>query len=752
MRIKDGLFNQYPGISFYPIHKLFEYKREQQGIQLYCIHEDGMYKEKLNGKSFIINVSSPFENVLRFKTRYHTGGAEQLGKFILDDESTSNLDIKEIEDTILLETGNLSAMIEKDPFTIEYEYDAKRVSLNPIDTFGVVKINSEKDFVTASFSISPDEYIYGLGERFGPFVRNGQHVEIWHQDAGTISDKGYKNVPFYLSSQGYGLFVNSTEKVEYELGTEEVDKIKITHPGHELDFYLISGGTLKDILRNYTALTGRPPIIPKWSLGLWLSTSFTTTYNREIVLEHISGMHDREIPLSVFHFDCFWMKQRHWCDFRWDEQAFPNPEKLLGQIKNMGIKICLWINPYISEFSDLFDEGKNKGYFLRDPNGDVYQVDCWQPGVALVDFTNQDACSWYISKLETLIEMGVDTFKTDFGEGVPEDAVFMNGLDGRSMHNLYPLLYNKTVFELLEKRNGKNNALVFARSATAGSQIYPVHWGGDSDATYASMAAQLRAGLSLSLSGFSFWSHDIGGFFSKPTPDLFKRWIAFGLLSSHSRLHGDSSYRVPWDYDEETVSVLKHFTELRNCLIPYIYSLAWNANKNGIPVMRPMILEFPDDSACSYLDRQYMLGPSLLVAPVLESSGHVSFYLPEGVWTDFWTEKQHSGGRWLTQKCDYYSLPLFVQNNAIIPMGPVEQAQSRDSFKDLELHLYTPKYNSSFEIFDHGKVVTVSVKIECNNLIVLLDEEIEDLKVILHIDDVVIKKSLMGRDQKFELS
>ncbi len=297
-----------------------------------------------------------------------------------------------------------------------------------------------------------------------------------------------------------------------------------------------------------------------------------------------------------------------------------DPKSMLQRYHDKGLKICVWINPYIGQKSCLFEEGSEKGYLLKRTDGSVWQTDLWQPGMGLVDFTNPDACAWYQSKLRTLLDMGVDCFKTDFGERVPvKDIAYFDGSDPVKMHNYYTYLYNQTVFRLLEEVRGEGDAVLFARSATVGGQKFPAHWGGDCSATYVSMAETLRGGLSLSLSGFGFWSHDISGFEQTAPADIYKRWCQFGLLSSHSRLHGSSSYRVPWLFDEEACVVLKEFVNLKCRLMPYLYGQAVRAHEYGTPVLRPMFLDFPEDRACDTLDRQYMFGSSLLAALYLKN-------------------------------------------------------------------------------------------------------------------------------------
>ena len=343
---------------------------------------------------------------------------------------------------------------------------------------------------------------------------------------------------------------------------------------------------------------------------------------------------------------------------------------MLKRYHDRGLKICVWINPYIGQKSQLFQEGMEKGYLIKKTDSSIWQTDLWQAGMGLVDFTNPDAVVWYQGKLKTLLDMGVDCFKTDFGERIPvKDVAYFDGSDPVKMHNYYTYLYNKAVFELLEKERGKGEAVLFARSATVGGQKFPAHWGGDCSATYPSMAETLRGGLSLALGGFGFWSHDISGFESTAPADIYKRWCQFGLLSSHSRLHGSSSYRVPWLFDEEACVILKEFVNLKCRLMPYLYGQAVKAHVKGTPMLRPMFLDFPEDKACDTLDRQYMFGDSLLVAPIFKENGEVQYYLPEGTWYNLITGLKVEGGKWQKETHDYHSLPLMVRPNTILPMG-----------------------------------------------------------------------------------
>lgn len=526
-------------------------------------------------------------------------------------------------------------------------------------------------YLHEQLGLSPGEQVYGLGERFGPFVKNGQSVDLWNADAGTCSEQAYKNIPLYLTSRGYGVLVETGGGISFEVASEMTTRVQFSVEGQRLSYLVIDGPTPKDVLERYTRLTGRPPLVPDWSYGLWLSTSFTTDYDESTVMSFIDGMEERGIPLSVFHFDCFWMREFTWCDFVWDPSTFPDPAGLIRRLHDRGLKVCVWINPYIAQRSALFEEGLEEGFLLQTTSGDVWQTDLWQAGMALVDFTNPAAVAWYREKLGGLLDMGVDCFKTDFGERVPVRGIrWHDRSDPEKMHNHYTHLYNQAVFSLLVERRGEGDAVLFARSATAGGQQFPVHWGGDNDSTFPSMGETLRGGLSLAMSGFGYWSHDIGGFEGAPDTAVFKRWLPFGLLSSHSRLHGSSSYRVPWAFDEEAVEVARRFTVLKQRLTPYLQRMGQVAHERGTPILRPMVLEFPQDRTCGTIDTQYMLGDALLVAPVLDPQGDVEFYLPEGTWTSLLDGTTEEGGRWLTQNHGCLTLPLYVREGGDLGIEP----------------------------------------------------------------------------------
>ncbi|CAN2226954.1 COG1501 Alpha-glucosidases, family 31 of glycosyl hydrolases [Candidatus Nanopelagicaceae bacterium] len=612
----------------------------------------------LNSALFELEFSSPASDVIGVRIRHHRGGEDSLS-FDFDNHNPLTT-FSESEAAVEFSSGSLTAKLHRGTaFNIEFIADNRVITHQRGKSISIFN-DGDAHYLSAQLNLGVGELVYGLGERFTAFAKNGQSVDIWNADGGTSSEQSYKNIPFYLTNRGYGVFVNNTGNISFEVASESVEKVQFSAKTQDLQYFLIYGPTPAEILEKYTALTGRAPQLPEWSFGLWLSTSFVTDYDEKTVTAFIDEMEKREIPLDVFHFDCFWMREYQWCDFQWDPRTFPDPQAMLSRLKSKGLKISLWINPYIGQASPLFDEGKSGGFFLKRSDGSVWQWDLWQAGNAIVDFTNPQAREWFKSKLRPLLEMGVDCFKTDFGERIPTDVIYHNGADPMQMHNLYTQLYNATVWELLQEVKGKD-AIVFARSATVGGQKMPVHWGGDNSSSFESMAESLRGGLSLSLSGFGYWSHDIGGFEGHPDPAVFKRWLAFGLLSSHSRLHGNESIRVPWSIDEEAVDVTRTFTNLKKKLHPYLLETMREVSEKGLPMMRPMLLAFPDDPTSWFLDQQYMLGPDLLVAPIFNAEGDVTFYLPAGQWRNYFTNEIIEGGRWLTETHGFNSLPLYAR-------------------------------------------------------------------------------------------
>lgn len=713
----------------------YEYSILKDRLILYAPFNYTDHKgQTLDGGMMTIELSSPAKDIVGIKMYHHKGQKKHPPKFELNMDSVK-IEVLETDENLIFKTGNTEVKISLDEqLQIDFYYCGKLITQSFPRSKAWVKDDNNVYYISEQLSLSVDEKIYGLGERFTPFVKNGQTIDIWNEDGGTGTEQSYKNIPFYVSNKNYGVFVNSPDKVSYEIGSEKVSRVQFSVPGEVMEYFVLPGETLKEVLSKYTDLTGKATMPPAWSFGLWLSTSFLTDYDETTVTEFVDGMIERDIPLDVFHFDCLWMREYEWCNFTWDERMFPDPEAMLRRLKEKGLKICVWINPYIAQKSPLFDEGYENGYLLLRENGDVWQWDKWQAGLAVVDFTNPKAVDWYCSKLKVLLDMGVDSFKTDFGERIPTDVVYFNGADPNKMHNYYAYLYNEVVFDLLEKERGTDEAVVFARSASVGSQKFPVHWGGDCTSDYPSMAESLRAGLSFGLSGFAFWSHDIGGFEAGCSPDLYKRWTQFGLLSSHSRYHGSWEYKVPWLYGDEAVEVTRFFTKLKLRLMPYLIRQSKIAVESGTPVMRAMVIDFSEDLTTHTLDQQYMLGENLLVAPIFNDQGTCTFYVPNGgKWTHYLTNKIYEGGKWYQEKYDYFDLPLLARPNSLIVEGLHDQHAEYDYTKNIVIHAFEITQDVQVELPDLKGNTVAAIKIECqDNNFRIYGEGIDRFKIIFH--------------------
>ena len=572
--------------------------------------------------------------------------------------------------------------------------------------------------VAASFHLGPDERLFGLGEKFTKLDKAGQRIVSWTVDAlGSTSERSHKNVPFLWSSRGFGIFLDTGARVSWDLGATSLQSWTFEAEAPAIDFSVIHGPGPEKILAAFTSLTGRPPAVPSWSFGLWLSSG--GTYRDQTSIEALlEGIERHRLPADVIHIDPWWMRWRTYCDFEWDRGAFPDPEGLIRRIHGLGLKVCLWEHPYVSIESALFEHGKTNGYFVRKPDGQVHVIDyglslaprpdgrvrvagpkeTWNAPVAIIDLTHPGARAWFKDLHRSLLRMGVDVFKTDFGEDIPEDARFHDGRTGRELHNLYPLLYNAAVFEVTAEEKGRG--LVWSRSGTAGSQRFPVGWSGDPASDWDSFAATVRGGLSAGMSGLALWSHDIGGYRGAPDPELYVRWAQFGLFSSHSRMHGDSP-REPWLFGDEGLAIVKKFAGLRYRLFPYIQSAALEARDTGMPVIRALPLIFPDDPNAAAWDHEYMFGPSFLVAPVIRpmrdlgraggrlgGSPTLPVYLPAGDWVDYWTGRTYQGPGVVAAPAPLRFMPLFVRAGAIIPMMKAAERIPEGPVDPLEIELY----------------------------------------------------------------
>ncbi|THZ80035.1 glycoside hydrolase family 31 protein [Aureobasidium pullulans] len=733
MKFRDGMWLVAEGKRLEYAEEVYSINEAEDGKKLTLLCPTMQIRSRgdtLNRPTLTVELEAAMDDVLSVQITHWHGALNKGPHFDLfpSGRPTVNANIQKTEKGTTLSAGNLSATVSSTPHTFDIRFHNKTnthkltslhnrsvglsyspATSSPMQTSDMRNINHH---ILTQSTLSVGEQIYGLGERFGALNKVGQAISLWNADGGTSSEQAYKNIPFWMSNRGYGVFIDAPERVELEVGSERCCRVQTSVEGQRLKWYIIYGPSPKEILDKYTTLTGKPGKVPSWSFGLWLSTSFTTEYDDATVLSFLEGMRARSIPLEVFHYDCFWLRAFHWCDFIFSPAHFPDPASSISKLKASGLmnKVCVWINPYLGQASPVFKEAAEKGYLLKRKNGDIFQWDLWQSGMGIVDFTNPAAVEWYVGCLNKLFDIGVDSIKTDFGERIPSKDVvwFDSSLDPEKMHNYYAFIYNKVVYEALQKRFGKDEAVLFARAATAGTQRFPLQWGGDCESTFEAMAESLRGGLSLGMCGFSFWSVDIGGFEGTPDASIYKRWVQFGLLCSHSRLHGSNSYRVPWlvDNDDETEqgcsAVLRKFTQLKCRLMPYLYSTAMESIKHGLPVsVRAMAIEFPEDKTAWLCDQQFMLGESLLVAPVFDESGGVEFYLPAGKWTSFWDDEVVEGPKWVKETHKFDTLPLYVREGSILILGKEgEMRTTWDWTKDVEVKTFFPNEKSSFKLVD----------------------------------------------------
>ncbi len=562
-----------------------------------------------------------------------------------------------------------------------------------------------------SWSLAPGERLVGLGEQFGPLDRRGRRAVLWARDPkGILGPLSYFPIPFLMSDHGYGVFLHHAGPSVWEVGEPLLHTASLLVEEPYLDLFLMLGEGPRQVLARYIWLTGRPPLVPLWALGVWFSRCmYRDRAQVQGVAERLRAL---GIPGDVVHLDPLWLEgraRRAWdgCHFRWDEEAFGPPGELVRWLAERGFKLCLWENPYVWQDSELFREGWSKGYLVRGPDGGpMASLD--SPEATPVDFTRPEAVRWWQDLHRPYLRLGVAVFKTDYGEGLPKEAAMGDGRRGLEVHNLYPLLYSRAVFEVVQEERGEG--LVFARSGYAGSQRYPVHWVGDTPSTWEGMAAALRAGLSLSLSGVALWGHDIGGFWNpdnlQPPPrDLYIRWAQFGLLSPVARFHGIRG-REPWYYGEEAVRVVRRFARLRYRLLPYLWALVHAARATGMPLARPLLLEFPQDQASWEVDWEFMLGPYLLVAPVMSPQGRVSLYLPPGAWYDWWTGERVVGPRRQEVRMPLDRLPLYVREDSILPLAPAMAYVGRRAWSPLRLEIRV-RSRAALQVWDPRRPLQV---------------------------------------------
>ena len=594
------------------------------------------------------------DNIVAYKTEY---GSIEIQKY------PWRIVLKDKNGKIMTQTRHL------------IDNDSSQVKLLP---FSFIKRGSDNSrSINPVLTIAPGERIYGCGESFGALNKVGQKVQIMVTDPqGPETDGQYKPVPFFFSNRGYGVFLHTSAPITADFGASYIGADRLFMADEQLDMFVFFGEP-KDILNEYTNITGKSPMLPLWTFGTWMSR--ITYFSQEEGLEIAKQLRQHKIPSDVIHFDTGWFGVDWQCDYEFAKDRFKDPKGMLDQMKRDGFHTCLWQLPYFTPKNRFFREIVDGGMAVKNAAGSLPYED------AVLDFTNPKTVSWYQSKIEGLMKLGVATIKCDFGEAAPYDGFYHNGRGGLYEHNLYPVRYNKALWEQVE-RSHPGEGVIWARSAWAGSQRYALHWGGDAATTNTGMLGDLRGGLSFGLSGFSFWSHDMGGFVTASPEDIYRRWLPFGFLSSHTRAHG-APPTEPWLISESFTKAFRQAAEMKYKLMPYVYAQAKDCTERGLPMVRALLVEFPDDPGAWLVEDEYMFGSQILVAPLLESGNSRTCYLPRGKWIDYQNGKVYEGGY---QTIEVGEIPavILVRDGSLIPHAPLAQRTDQIQWDKVELKPY----------------------------------------------------------------
>jgi len=638
---------------------------------------------------------------------------------VATDITDPDLDValEEHADHYVLRTAALQLKVYREDFRTEV-FDAaghkiteaggrqKTLFSTVLDSFPTGFIHDDEtghDFAIENFTLSPGEAVYGLGEQFSTLNKRGQTVGLWMIDGmGNTSGRTYKDIPFFMSTAGYGVFVNHTLPMTFFVGTRSYVHNLLAAEGDNLDYYFFYGPSLKTIAAAYTDLTGKSPVPPKWSFGLWVSR---ISYDSQDEVEETAARLRRDrYPADVIGIDTNWFKGEWQCDWRFGPR-FPDASGMFRTLRERNLRVSLWQWPYVCEHLDIFDEAQETGVLAKGGGWDMLAFKAHT-----IDMSDPKAVAWYQAQLRRLFGLGAAVIKVDFGEHVRDYEEFAD-YSGREMHNLYPLLYNKAAFEVSEEYFGKG--VVWARSAYAGSQRYPLHWSGDNSSTFENMLCSLRGGLSFGLSGFSFWSNDVGGFTGTPTDRLYVRWTQFGIFNSHMRLHGGGPrFREPWNYEPETQDIFRRMLELRYRFLPYLYSEAHDSARSSLPVLRPLVYEFQGDPTTFHIEDQFLFGRAVLVAPILTEEDDRKIYLPAGLWADAWTGEVIAGPAWIDYRADLDRVPFFYRGGYAVPFGPTMQYVDEHPLDPLTLHVVPDERgHAAYTMIDDDETLTVSAQL-----------------------------------------
>ena len=675
------------------------------------------------GRTALVKVTFSGETVFRFQM-FPLGEEPETKNAVFDFPTVEIVTVREEALFLTAATSRLKLSFRKCPWEMTVELDGELLTLEQIKDHNVDQkykaipvgftVNDDGKVINAfeTMYLYCDESFWGFGEKFNAFNKRGQKITVWQRDAqSTNSDISYKGMPYFMSSTGYSVLMNTFTRTHFNMGATSGVSYTMEAEDPYLDYYMFCNRDYKGLIQDYTALSGRSAMIPRWAFGFWMSRM--SYMSREELEQIVDQMADFGMNVDVIHIDAW---QPNFEDsflpsgieelLTFDETRFPDPQGMIDGLREKGIHLSLWMFPYVQAIDPMgrlsrqYTAMRDRGWLVKGPDGNprVFSpgegdVDAWK--VAALDFTNPGLVDYMKGRIKRLMRMGVGVMKTDFSEELPEDSVFFDGSTGLTCHNRYPLLYAQTIYEASReaKREMGEKALLWGRSGYAGSQNYPANWAGDSSASKNNLHAILTGGLNMGISGISFWGFDIGGFYNCdysgqrviPEDEEYIRSVQMGLMSPLSRSHGQSTPREPWVYSDTAQKAFRKINDLRYRMLPYLYSTGWETTISGIPMMRAMLLEYPEDLSARDLSHQYMLGESLLVAPVFDQQKH-HIWLPEGSWVDFETGKRYTGSRWITYPKNIEIIPMFLRENSCVPMLKKAPRHIADeNFTDLQL-------------------------------------------------------------------
>lgn len=673
----------------------------------------------------ILQVDAVTDSILRFRFAHGDAVTENKTPMVVGSfDGPTKFNVATYADRVELRTASATAIFFLDPYRVEVRgADGLKICgisgpeknqfcmWDSINTGINRTLDGKTALATECFDLDHDECIYGLGEKFRQLNKRGQMIDLINEDGlGTMTHRTYKNIPFFVSNKGYGVFFNHHTLMTFWVGAQNGADNWVGMEEDFLDYYVILGD-IKSVLSQYTDITGKGVMPPDWTFGFWQSKF--TYHSAEETLDIIRKMREFEIPCDVMHLDTDWFWRDWHCDLKFDPVDFPDPAAYFKEMADMGVNVSLWHMPYIRKPSDLYSELEACGGFVKDQEGGILNFETCGEGeqmVGVIDFSNPEAVAIYKKYIKEVLELGARCMKTDFGEGVPLDGIY-HGSDAVHYRNLYAFEYNKAAFEVTQEVFGEDQGVVWARSGWAGSQRYPLHWGGDIAANHHAFGPELCGALSFGLSGCQFWSHDIGGFLGEnPDMELYVRWYQFGMFNSHSRTHGCGDREI-YKLDEYTMNQCRELIRMRYSMMPYIIGSSRECVRDSLPMMLPLVAEYQDDPSTWNLATEYLFGKHLLYAPVLNLEHRCTFYLPDGKWTDWFSGEVLDGRQWVTRKeIPLEKFPLFLREGAVIPMHEWTNYVNERKIEQLSIKVAPFRSCDGKTVFEapvNGEIITI---------------------------------------------